>query len=97
MLGLREDALADQQKMLPYHVGGKLLSAIGAGYEGYRRKKDLEASNALKEKRHQEIMGMLGKSKSTKRSPAGHGTGIYGFKATEEEQYCWPRYWHLRI
>ena len=59
MIGLREDALTDQMKTLPYHIGGKLLSTIGAGYEGYRRRKELQASNALKEKRHQEIMAMM--------------------------------------
>jgi hypothetical protein len=87
MLGMREDALTDQQKTLPYHIGGKLLSAIGSGYEGYRRKQDIKASNVLKEKRHQEILSAMKGGKTGHLSTkAGYGTGIYGFKLTQEEQ-----------
>ena len=48
MLGMREDALSDQKKMMPWNIGRGLLSAIGAGYTGYQRKKDIEKSTALK-------------------------------------------------
>ena len=72
--------------MMPYRIGGGLLSTIGAGYQGYQRRKDIEASNALKERRHKEILAAMKGQRGSLSNLPGHGTGIYGFKLTEEEQ-----------
>ena len=71
---LRERAFDAEREMMPYAIGGGLLSAIGSGYEGYRRSEALKKSTALKERRHQEIIDqMRGYSYKARHPIAGYG------------------------